>query len=272
MEEIGKLIDIPFSREVKAIRYRAYELDGALQARLGSGRARQWRLCLMLTESMCSRPWREVLAASLDAGADCVQVREKSLDGGALAERVRAVLAIARPRGAPVIVKDRADIALAAGADGVHLGQGDLSIEYARRLAGRRLIIGASTHDIPEAQAAIVSGADYCGIGAMFPSTTQPSAPVSGPAFAREFVTRFPSTPHLAIGGIDDRNIESLVAVGVRGVAVSRAVCAAPDPAMVVRRLVDALTTASIVVPASPHVTAPPREPSAGARHSVSHD
>ena len=243
MEEIGKLVDTTFSRDVKAIRYRAYELDAAIQARLSSGRARQWRVCLILTESICRKPWRQVLGAALEGGADCVQVREKSRDGGKLVDRVRDVLAFARPAGATVIVNDRADVALASGADGVHLGQSDLTVADVRRLAGRRLIIGVSTHSADEASAAVTAGADYCGIGSMFPSATQPGAVVSGPDYAREFTSRFANTPHLAIGGIDQLNVPALVDAGVRGIAVSRAICDAADPAQVARLLVSAMAS-----------------------------
>ncbi|MDY7108172.1 MAG: thiamine phosphate synthase [Planctomycetota bacterium] len=241
IEEAGKTIDPDFARGVEALRYRAYDVEQRLQLRLGSGRARQWRVCVLLTESICTRSWEDVLRAIIDGGADCIQVREKDMDGGTLARRVRRVIELARPAGASVIVNDRADVALAAGADGVHVGEHDLSIRDVRRIAGRTMLIGASTHDLDEAKAAIEAGADYSGVGAMFTSALKPAREPSGPEYLRRFIEHYPNTPHLAIGGVGPENIDRLVDAGCRGVAVSSAVCAADDPARVVRTLREAI-------------------------------
>jgi thiamine-phosphate pyrophosphorylase len=241
IEEAAKVVDDRLAPRVEALRYRAYEAEAALNARLASGRARQWPVCVLLTESLCARPWPEVVEASIDGGATCIQVREKELDGANLAARVRAVLAIARPAGVTVIVNDRVDVALAAGADGVHLGVDDLPIADVRRVAGRALLVGASTHDLDEAATAVAAGADYCGVGAMFRSPAKPHLVPSGPAYLHAFVERFPDMPHLAIGGIGSDNVSTIADAGGRGVAVSSAVCGAADPAAIVRALRDAL-------------------------------
>lgn len=230
IEETGKTIDADLARKVEALRYRFYDVERDLQGRLGSGRARQWRLCLLLVEASCRRPWRTVLAEAVEAGCDCVQVREKSMDGGPLAARVRQVVETARPRQAAVIVNDRLDVALAAGADGVHLGPGDLGVADARRVAGRTLLVGASCHGLDEAGAAVTAGCDYCGVGTMFASHTKPGAPPTGPEGMRGFVERFPRVPHLAIGGIDLDNIDRVIEAGARGVAVCAAICGADRP------------------------------------------
>lgn len=237
LEEGLKVVDPALSASIEALRYRSYELERLVHARLGSSRAEQWGVCVLLTESLCRRPWREVLEAIVEAGIDCIQVREKSMEGGALLARVREVVAVARPKGVAVIVNDRVDIALAAGADGVHLGTHDLPITEARRLAGRSLIIGASTHDLDEAQRAIESGADYCGVGAMFATELKPERTPSGITYLREFIERYPTVPHLAIGGVTSENIESLIHAGARGVAVSSRVCGSDDPKAAVRAL-----------------------------------
>lgn len=202
---------------------------------------RQWRVCVLLTERLCARPWREVLAAALEGGADCVQVREKEISTRELAARVRAVIDLARPAGAAVVVNDRADIALACGADGVHLGQDDLPVRDARRLAGERLLVGASTHSLDEARAAVEAGADLCGVGAMFATGTKPGIAPGGTGYLRAYLASFGRVPHLAIGGITPANAPELAAAGCRGVAVSGAVCGAADPAAVVRALRSAL-------------------------------
>ena len=243
MEELLKTLDAEAARKLEAIRYRAYDFDARLQLQLGSGMAHQWKLCVLLTISLCKRPWPEVLEAALESGCDCVQIREKSMDGGDLVKHVRQVISIAQPFNATVIVNDRADVALACGAHGVHVGEHDLSVRDVRRIAGRSLIVGVSTHDMNEAQAAVIAGADYCGVGAMFSSALKPQRTPSGPAYLKAFVQRFPpeQMPHLAIGGVTEENVAQLAAAGAQGVAVSSAICSADDPGAITRSIVSQL-------------------------------
>ena len=240
IEETGKTLNITFSSQIESIRYRAYDLESRLQMLLGTGRARQWRLCLLLTESLCRLNWHDVVERALENGADCIQVREKNMETRALTDRVREVVSLAHPGGACVIVNDRADVALIAGADGVHVGQHDLTVAQVRRLAGRSLLVGVSTHDLDEASAAVQAGADYCGVGAMFPSSLKPERTPSGPTYLQRFIETYPDVPHLAIGGIDQGNIAQLVEAGCRGIAVSSAICAADDPKTVTQQLREA--------------------------------
>ena len=181
----------------------------------------------------------------MDGGADCVQVREKELAGRRLCRRVEQVIEIARPRGVTVLVNDRTDVAFAAGADGVHLGQEDLSIAAARRLAGRTLMVGVSTHDLDQAEAAVAAGADYCGLGPVFATTTKAAGILAGPALVAAYAERFPQTPHLAIGGITPDNIDRLAEAGARGVAMSSAVCGAARPDEVVRAVRESVESAA---------------------------
>ncbi|MCA9284870.1 MAG: thiamine phosphate synthase [Phycisphaerales bacterium] len=235
LEEYGKLVHPDFGAGMKAMRYRAYEVERRLLLRL-HGRGRQWTVCVLLTASICRHPWETVAEAAFEGGADCVQLREKSLSDRDLLRRARWLVETA-PDGAQVIVNDRPDIALLAGADGVHLGQGDLPVAAVRRLAGGRLLIGASTHDRAEADAAVAAGADYCGVGAMFATALKPERAPAGVPLLREFLERHPRMPHLAIGGIGPDNVREVAAAGGKGVAVSAAVCGADDPAAVVRAL-----------------------------------
>jgi thiamine-phosphate pyrophosphorylase len=237
IEEAAKVLDSSLAGAVEQIRYRAYAAQQRLAQRLNGGRSRQWRVCVLLSESICRRPWLEVARLALAAGADCIQIREKTLDGGLLRTRVRRVLDLASEYGASVIVNDRVDVAMAAGAHGVHLGQDDLAIADARRIAGASLLVGASTHTMQEAATAVEGGCDYCGVGAMFPTALKPDRTPAGIEYLRAFIARYPSTPHLAIGGITADNVGALVEAGCQGAAVSTAVCAAHDPDEVVRRL-----------------------------------
>lgn len=246
MEEAAKTVDPALGAALQALRYRSYHVEVELNGRLAHGLARQWKLCLLLTESLCSLPWRDTLAGAIEGGADCVQVREKAMEGGALTDRVREVIAIARPHGVAVIVNDRVDVALAADADGAHLGTGDLSIRDARALAGRTLLLGASTHDLKEAHAAVEAGADYCGVGAMFASSLKPNREPSGAIYLRQLLERFPNMPHLAIGSITPANVHQLVEAGVKGIAVSSAICGAADPRAIAASLCAAMDAAYV--------------------------
>lgn len=257
IEECLKTVAPNAAAEVERLRYQSYECEREIVVRMGSPARAQWRVCVLLTQALCKRPWKDVLAGAIEGGADAIQVREKELGTRELASMVRhAVRECARASRAPgvapgvahgvahgvaVIVNDRIDVALACGATGAHLGQHDLAIADARRLAGTGFIIGASTHSIVEADAAVAEGADYCGVGAMFATRTKPSVAPQGTTYLQQFIERHGRVAHLAIGGITPANIGALAVAGARGVAVSACVCGADDPAAVVRALRSAL-------------------------------
>ena len=241
IEEWAKTIDPAVAGRIEVVRYRGYEAAGLLLQRLPSS-APQWRLCVLVSQASCLLSPLEVIKATLAGGADCLQIREKAMTDQGLLAWVREIVAIARPLGAAVIVNDRADIALAAGADGVHLGTGDLPIAEVRRVAGRRLLIGSSAHDMEEAAAAIGAGSDLCGLGTMYASPTKPECVPSGPSFLSAFIAQHPEIPHLAIGGIDAPRAAELAALGCRGVAVSSAVCSAKDPETATRSIHQSIT------------------------------
>lgn len=246
LEEAAKVGPSPeVARAFERARYAGYTLDQRLRTALGSGLPRQWRLCVLLTESLCTRhPWHRVAQLALEGGADGIQLREKTLDGGELVRRTSLLLEIAKPHGASIIVNDRADVALAAGAHGVHLGQTDLTVAQVRALAGHRLLVGVSTSNLDQARAAARAGADSCGVGPMFPTTTKHKDVIVGPPYLREYLAD-PITsrvPHLAIGGIDVDRAGELHAAGCKGLAVSSAVCSSPDPKDVCARFVEILT------------------------------
>jgi len=234
IEEYGKTLPPEIAPAVEPLRYRAYEIERQLHAKLGSSARRQFRVCLLLTESLCRLPWREVLAQAVGAGCDCVQVREKAMDAGALLARVREVVEACRPRGVTVIVNDRPDVALLAEADGVHVGQMDLPADEVRKLVGRRLIVGVSTSNLIEAERAAQMGADYCGVGPMFATTTKDKPTLAGPEYLAAYL-RWGQLPGIAIGGITPGNIGELP--GVRGIAVSACVCGSETPGDVVAQL-----------------------------------
>jgi len=192
-------------------------------------RFEQTDLYVVITQSFCAgRPALEVLDAVLDAGVRLVQFREKNIEGRDLYTQASAFRERTRAAEALLIVDDRLDVALAVEADGVHLGQEDLPLQAARRLAPD-LIIGASTHNLEEALAAQEAGASYVNIGPIFPTQTKTlDTGAVGPALITA-VTPHLTIPFTCMGGIKTGNIEEVIGRGARHVAVVTAVTAAPD-------------------------------------------
>ena len=239
IEEYGKVVDAAVAAAVERLRYRAYDLEKRFEeASRPSSRLAAGGLCVLLTESLCRRPWEEVLRGVLAAGAAAVQVREKSMADTALLARARQVAAAAHEAGALAIINDRPDLAVLSAADGVHLGQADLAPHEARRIVGPDRLIGVSTHSLAQALAAASDGADYIACGPMFQSSTKPQEVIPGPALAAE-VGRRVGLPIMAVGGITETSAAEVLAAGAKWLAVSSAVCAADDPETAARRLVE---------------------------------
>ncbi|GAB4110206.1 MAG: thiamine phosphate synthase [Phycisphaeraceae bacterium] len=229
------------SASIEKLRYRGYTLEQKLTSAMGTTRARQWKLCVLISESLCPEgDWLRVAEAVVAGGADCIQLREKGLDDRELLTRTRRLVSFCRPKGVAVIINDRPDVALLGEADGVHLGQTDLPCREVRKLVGRQLLIGVSTCSLDQAGQALADGADYCGVGPMFPTMTKHKPVLAGPEYLREYLA-WGRLPHLAIGGINPNNIMELVAAGVKGVAVSSAVCSADKPDEITRQMIRAL-------------------------------
>ena len=174
---------------------------------------------------------REALAG----GADMIQLRDKTPDLRTLLPQAREIRALCREHHACFIVNDRVDLALAADADGAHVGQEDLPPEAARRLLGLNRILGVSTHDRAQAEAAVRAGADYIGFGPMFGTGTKETGySPRGLAFLEEIRAAVP-VPILAIGGITLENVADVIRAGATAPAVISAIVAAPDIAAATR-------------------------------------
>jgi thiamine-phosphate pyrophosphorylase len=177
-------------------------------------------------------------AAAVRGGADVLQLRHTLLPRGDLLLLARRLRDLTRPSGALFVVNDHLDLALLSDADGVHLGPEDLSVAAARRVAGDRLLIGASASTPSAALAAIEAGADYIGCGPAFETPLKPQKKVIGPAGVAEVADAVgPAVPVFAIGGIDASNIAQLTAAGLRRACVVRAVGDATDPEAAARHL-----------------------------------
>ena len=196
----------------------------------------------------------EFADAALAGGVDIIQLRDKGSAGearfGALEARgelaALEVLADAtRRHGALLAVNDRADIARAAGADVLHLGQDDLPLPVAREIVGPTTLIGRSTHAIGEATRALSEDVDYFCVGPCWPTPTKPGRPAPGLELVREVAATDPTTPWFAIGGIDADRLGAVLDAGARRIVVVRAITEAPDPGAAARRLRAAITAAS---------------------------
>lgn len=189
----------------------------------------------------------DLVMAAVAGGATMVQLRDKSSDARLLVEQARALKAVLTPLGVPLIVNDRADIALAANADGLHVGQSDLSPADARKIVGSGRILGLSAGTADEARGATRRYADYVGIGPLYASVSKADA---GPALeAAGFAAlrrQLSALPAVAIGGIGSDNAGAAIVAGADGVAVVSAICRAEDPEAAARSLKQAVEQARL--------------------------
>lgn len=182
--------------------------------------------------AVTDRAWTDDLCRDVEAaihgGAGFVQIREKELGFEEFLAEAKEIVALCRSHGVPCVINDNVDVAIASGADGVHVGQEDLEAGLARERLGPGKIIGVSAHNAEEARRAEAAGADYIGSGAAFATSTKETAAPIGPE-GLAAVTQAVSIPVVAIGGISKENIGKLRGLGLAGVAVVSAIFAQPD-------------------------------------------
>lgn len=198
---------------------------------------------IVITDPLLAQPRgvEAIVHAALEAGAPAIQLRDKHADAATLFAQARRLLPAVRAHGARLFINDRLDVALAAGAHGVHLGPDDIPLHHARRIAPRPFLIGCSTDDPEHAAELERAGADYIGCGAVFGTRSKPGLESEriGPEGLRAVVEAV-RIPVVGIGGVTPDNVAQLAVVGAAGAAVIGAVMAAPDPADAVRRLLAA--------------------------------
>lgn len=188
----------------------------------------------MLLYAVTDRAWvgkqtlYQQVEAALKGGVTCVQLREKELDEAAFLQEARDICALCRQYGVPFIVNDNVDIATACGADGVHVGQEDMGAEEARRRVGENMILGVSVHTVEEAHQAVRDGADYLGLGAVFPTGTKTDVDVM-PGETLQAICAAADVPIVAIGGLNRDNILQLSGSKVDGAALVSAIFGAED-------------------------------------------
>jgi thiamine-phosphate diphosphorylase len=182
----------------------------------------------------------DVARKALEGGASMLQWRDKRREKGAQLPEVRALRELCAEHGALLVVNDHADLAVAAGADGVHVGQGDLPVDAVRRVVPSGFIVGASTNNVAEALEAEAAGASYIAIGSIFPTSSKEPERTRAASPARlSEVKAAVGVPVVAIGGIDASNIEEVLRAGADAVAVISAVCSADDPEQAARELAE---------------------------------
>jgi len=196
------------------------------------------KLYLITDTTPRAQPLERFLNDVIGAGVGMVQLREKRLGDRALLVCARRFAAACRSAGALFVLNDRLDLALASGADGVHLGQDDLPVEAARAIAGAGFIIGLSTHSREQLDAARGGAADYLGVGPIHETPTKPGRPAVGTELVR-YAAAQATQPFFAIGGIDPLTLPPILAAGATRVSVLRWISNADDPARATRAIMD---------------------------------
>ncbi|HIK10268.1 MAG TPA: thiamine phosphate synthase [Oscillatoriaceae cyanobacterium M33_DOE_052] len=238
VEEYGKLYHPDMGSAFKQLRYQVYTLETGLMSYRRIQRLAQAYLYLV------TNPRDNLLAtveAALKGGVDIVQYRDKNADDKERLRLAQSLRQLCSDYGALFLINDRVDMAMAVGADGVHLGQDDMPIALARQLLGPGKLIGISTTQPEEMGRAMADGADYIGVGPVYETPTKAGKAAAGLDYVR-YAAANATVPWFAIGGINTNNIAEVVAGGARRVAVVRSLVEAEQPTLVAQYLRSQLT------------------------------
>jgi thiamine-phosphate pyrophosphorylase len=201
------------------------------------------RIYLITDAAPCSQPIERFLREAIAGGVGMVQLRERGMSDARLLEVAARCAQICRAENIPFIVNDRVDIALACGADGVHLGQDDMPIPSVRSMAGDNFIIGLSTHSPEQIEEAATLAPDYIGVGPIHETPTKEGRKAVGVQLV-SYASQHAAQPCFAIGGLDPTNVAEVVRAGAHGVSVLRWVGQAVDPMAAVRELLERIEEA----------------------------
>jgi thiamine-phosphate pyrophosphorylase len=241
LEECTKIEFPSAAREFEQLRYSLYDVERRLVV-IGHAQNRLKNVALywLVDPAACPRSLDWMIKRAVAGGVQMIQLRDKSSGDLERIERARAVRRWTRDLVVLLIINDRPDIARLSDADGVHLGQADLPVRDARRIVGPDMLIGVSTHNIDQARKAVADGADYLGLGPVFPSHTKSFDQYIGLDGVRQIAERI-GLPVFCIGGITPSNIRQVVDSGGSRVAVSHCLCAVDDPFPIARELASLL-------------------------------
>jgi len=239
LAEMTQTVNPSVAQTIENLRYSAYTLEKDIVLFSdATEKFKRVRLYIVITSNLPA----DVLSLThkcVAGGADCVQLRAKEIEDDSLFALACEFVQICKADGVLSIINDRADIAVAAGADGVHLGQNDLPIEQVRKLQLAPLIIGKSTHSLKQLRAACEEHPTYVSLGPVFATTTKPTAEPVGLDYIRQGTKELADTGigHVAIGGITLDNVEDVLEAGAKAIAVCSAATEAADPTAACRAL-----------------------------------
>jgi len=237
LEEFAKPVNKQVAAKFEQLRYKCYDWEVQLISRgQAKKKLNQMRLYVLITSELCKKEPLQIAQDILTAGADVVQLREKKMADGEYLALAEQMAKLCHEQGKLFIVNDRPDIAVVAGADGVHLGQEDLTVAQARKVLPSQMVVGVSTHNIEQARKAVADGADYIALGTVFATQTKPTNRLAGTAYVRQATNEI-ALPQVAIGGISLDNLSEVMAAGARCVAVCSAIICSDDPAGVTRNI-----------------------------------
>ncbi len=242
LEEFSRLPELPPELDTarfKSARFDVYEIEQALAGRLlRQDRVQRVRGLYLILDPTATkgRPALEVLEEALAGGASVIQYRDKIHEKGVQLKTLAVARELCTRHGALLLINDDPDLAVACRADGVHLGQRDLPVAAARAILPHDAIIGVSAALLEEARQADADGADYVAVGSIYPTTSKADTRPAGLATLKQVRAQV-QRPLVAIGGINEENLEPVLAAGANAIAVISAVCGAGSPRAAARRL-----------------------------------
>ena len=228
LEEYGKVESPEMAAGVKQMRYQVYMLESQL---VSPHRLQKLESASLYLVTSPSENLFAIVESALQGGLTLVQYRDKDSDDSERLNTAQKLRQICHEYDALFVVNDRIDLAIAADADGVHLGQQDLSVELARQLLGAQKIVGRSTHNADDLRRAVQEGADYVGVGPVYETPTKEGRPAAGLEYVRYAAENCP-IPWFAIGGIDMNNIHDVLSAGAERISVVRAIMQADQPTL----------------------------------------
>ena len=236
LEEVSKVFSVKKAQRTKNVRFNLYSIEKDIQELLYTKKGLKKEGIYVVLPDRDKKEIVRIVKAIVDTPVSAVQLRSKSLPASELIKVARSIRTITKKVGFPFIVNDRVDIAMAVDADGVHIGQDDISVKDARKLTGYSYTIGVSTHSINEAKKAQEDGADYIAFGSLFRTTSKSNEVVQGIEKLRK-LRKEVNIPIVAIGGINDKNIMEVSSAGADFAAVISYVSDAKVPGTAVKRL-----------------------------------
>ena len=246
MEEYSKLFSSDAAKQFESLRYRTYTLEKAIGHLVRGNQRLQTAHLYVLIDGHYGfgDEFKNRVENLAKSDVDIVQLRAKDATDRDIVQAAREIGEILHAADVLFIINDRPDIARVVNADGVHVGQSELSVADARAIVGPDMLVGVSTHSLSQAKQAVTDGADYLGVGPVFSSKTKQFDQLAGLEFVKQVHTEI-KLPFFAIGGIDDARLPELIAVGGYRAAISRAIWRASDPSETARRIKEELVNAS---------------------------